>query len=456
MSPNRELYSKLQKITGDVSLLNKNWQLLSKEQSPPLLISHKLAVDEKDKFIRAELYQKVSGDDERSQYKPLKVIDIDRDQKMAWVVSNSQSTFPPSNSEVIKNHNAFVLRELNQALEKFVIEVEQSAAVVTKQVRKKWRIKAFNTSPEHEEKVKKVKQKVHKKREDSLKKKKRTDGSKHDLLQTKALYKRLVKTFGDLENAPQQRLLRGETTGNSDCKDILLEYQSKSKTHGLFTLYTSERGNSATRTMVAAFLVDFVKMQAQATPALYLMKGAYTLAMRWPEHVRELKQESQLGALLPMGIKNTIEREKAYRTTLSLAGVNPEEFYAVPQRFLSSGQRLARFCNMATDGMLRQLQQAGYEGIEPARTSELNGSRVEQQKKIQGNRAKMVKITFDDGREHTITVNGLREGESFDEVIRGYVAYKAKIIRQKSQERREGISRKSRKRKRLPKYSHND
>lgn len=432
VNENRKLYQNLEQLTGQVSLLKWNWRSPDGNDTSPLLKSQNLGADEK-RFIRIGLSRRTGFEGERAVYKSLVVLDIDRRAKLAWLVDPQQRTFT-SIEEGSKWQNTRAIAKLNSVLTGLIektaqqeqLERKKSIGQMTKAAkrqRRKQLAKEFNLPPGHEARVQLVKRKVKAERKSAQEPRwEPRGGSTQDLLMRKALYQRLTGVFGDLKTGPDQIVAPGETTGSDSAKDIVFERYQQSETHGLFVLHTAQQGNSGARTMVAAFLVDFVSMQAQATPALELIKSTYTLALRAPEHIREIRAESQLGALLPLGIKDPLAREKAYSETLSMVGVNPAKFQEVPKRFLSTGQRLGLFCNMASDAMLRQLESAGYENIPyqlvgPKRLpQQIVGRDV-----LREGATEVITVVLPSGEERTLVVSGLKDHERSEDVLRAYL-----------------------------------
>jgi hypothetical protein len=436
VSSNRSLYKTFEGLTeGQISRLGDDYEFSSGGKRAPLLISKHIASDG-ERFLRIKLLSRVANNGQGLTYQPLTTLDIDRRLHLAWIVANEKSPFTtPREGVKSKREEAlwFLAKNLSPTLTQLQAadDAEQKGlrqqAVARKRARSRQLAEDFNLPPGHSKRVKATKRKIRDERKAQL----REDASNgkqdppdylKDILHRKALYQRLTSTFGDLEAVRDGIVLDGEQTGNPYARDLLFVQSRRVENRGLFELYTTSQGSSESRTLVAMFLVDFVAMQAQATPALELLKGAYTLALRAPEHLKQVNLDSQLGALLPRGIKDPVAREEAYGAMLPYAGVSGERFSRIPSRVISSSNRLGLFCNLATDGMLQQAQRAGYARPDQEFNKLQERSqpfRFENVRRDASSEA--VTVKFEDGSEETLMVTGVGKGRSTREVLGEYV-----------------------------------
>ncbi|MEM9214717.1 MAG: hypothetical protein AAGD25_10255 [Cyanobacteria bacterium P01_F01_bin.150] len=242
----------------------------------------------------------------------------------------------------------------------------------------------------------------------------------HDILHRESLYRRLEGTFGDLRNYSREVVIGGDTAHHPESSaDLVFRCVEKHENKGLFSLSTqNSRNGKVSRTLVAYFLVDFVTFKAQAAPALAFFKGAYTLSLRSFEHVRSAREKrpertSMLGDLLawPKNLSSRHAPQQAYYPSLLKVGVDPQQFESVPRRFLKPHDRVGLFCNVASAGMLKQISS-----------------------RYQVPQAKRDKFTLDfpDGRQLTVTVDGLHENETARETLNQYLTSKRKLRRKRS------------------------
>lgn len=461
VSANRSLYSRLEQLTGQISLLKGGWTFPGDGVNPPLVMSRNIASDGK-RFLRIKLSRRVTDTKGTPAYKGFVTLDLDRRFRLAWIVTDKHKPFTTPQLGVLSNHNRalwFIAKRL-QPLLNLAQQGRDKSRIPLKakspEEKSAWRqhlTETFNLPPDHEARVRAVKEKNRQERE-RLKRESPTTlpnevpAHLSDLLHRKSLYQRLTSLFGDLRDATSGSRLRGEPTGVPHAQDLIFEGGPKTDRKGLFALYTQSPGNSGSRTLVAYFLVDFVTMQAQATPALALLKAGYTLGLRAPEHMKDMKLYSHLGNLLPLGVSDPGAREKAYSSMLSYAGVSAERFQAVPRRFISSGDRLGLYCNLAADGMLGQLESAGYELPTKSR-QQVQGQGRSQEIEIKDvtkdGPAEAVTVRFEDGSEETLMVTEGGQGRrSTKEVLEEYVRQRIN-----QQEPDVGASRKS-----FPKLRH--
>lgn len=407
MSGNYELYRKIDAVTGrkltgeDPVVMEHGWSSHEITEAPVVVLK---CINWDERYIRIALW----SDAQTATSSIPVVVDIDRKNEVALLTDERQWGLSPMAYASIEhgfghqdkariNHLNRVLGGLEQTIKRqHEIEGAKVEAKLTlvHPINDKSRARTSSLIGSAEQRTAQY-----------------SDAVKRllaDPLQQKALYQRLTEMFGDLRNGPQLIVRHGQDSGDEPVQDHVFVRSRVNDAHGIFNLYTVNPGTTTDRTFVAAFVVDFSTLEAQATPTLQLVKG-FTLSLRAPEHCQDLKLDSALGDLLPWGIKGAVEREEAYRFALGAVGEASKTFYQVGQKAFSSQKRMELFFNVTSDVLLQQRY--------PTR----------QQLNPEQSRPALVRLQSKDGRERAVTLIGLGKNESPQDFMKAYLQQEQQI-----------------------------
>jgi hypothetical protein len=407
MSGNYELYRKIdavtdRKLTGeDPVTMEHGWSSHEIKEVPVVVLK---CINWDERYIRIALW----SDGQTATSSIPAVVDVDRKHKVALLADEMQWGLKPMEYASIEDgfghQDKALINRLNHVLGRLEQSINrQHDMEVAKVEAEETLVRSFNdNSPARTASLIASAEQPTSQNSDAR------NRPLVDPLQQKALYQRLTEMFGDLPNGPQLIVRHGKDTDGEPVQDHVFVRSRVNDTHGIFHLYTVNPGTTTDRTIVAAFVVNFSTLEAQATPTLQLVKG-FSLSLRAPDHCQDLKLESALGDLFPWGIKGAVEREEAYRFALGKVGEGSKTFYQADQKAFSSQKRMELFFNVTSDLLLQQRYPLRHQ---------LNPE--------QG-RSAIVRLQSQDGRERAVTLIGLGKNENPQDFMKAYLQQEQQI-----------------------------